>query len=72
MLTLPSESVPSTHSSEHAWLYMAAKEVDWHSCVLRMTFMQKGQRNMMPECSPVPRPIDESTPSTTHHRASYT
>ena len=66
---LVKESVPSPREvqlSEHGWLYIGLNEVDSHSSALSTIVITNGKRNISPECSPVPKPIDESTPSVTH------
>jgi hypothetical protein len=66
-------SLPSLlpeHLRTHGSVYVAEKLVDSQVCTLMMTPMTKGQRNMMPECRPVPRPIDERIPRMSHQRDS--
>mmetsp|Transcript_68807 Transcript_68807/g.136390 ORF Transcript_68807/g.136390 Transcript_68807/m.136390 type:complete len:214 (-) Transcript_68807:509-1150(-) len=70
---LQKSSEPSSlemHFMEHSWLYAAAKLVDLHSCALVMIVTTCGQRNMMPECRPVPKPIEERMPSMSHQATS--
>ena len=62
----------SPHFKLHGWLYVAEKLVVPHASAFVMTLIAKGQRNMMPECRPVPRPMEEWTPRTSHQAASYT
>ena len=66
----PSPYVAASHVSLSGCWYTARKWVDWHLSAVVTTVMQNGKRNISPECSPLPKPIDESTPSTSHHAAS--
>ena len=63
-------SLPSglpVHLRTQGSVYVAEKRVDSQVCTLMMTPITKGQRNMMPECRPVPRPIEERMPRMSHH-----
>mmetsp|Transcript_25256 Transcript_25256/g.58900 ORF Transcript_25256/g.58900 Transcript_25256/m.58900 type:complete len:200 (-) Transcript_25256:438-1037(-) len=54
----------------HGWLYTEWKLVEPRASAVITTCMTKGHKNMMPECSPLPKPMDESTPSMSHQAAS--
>mmetsp|Transcript_28257 Transcript_28257/g.90068 ORF Transcript_28257/g.90068 Transcript_28257/m.90068 type:complete len:245 (-) Transcript_28257:373-1107(-) len=64
-VSVPSPWVPYG-SKRQGWLYTLLNRVDWCTSTSATTRITKGQRNMMPECRPEPKPMDERMPSTSH------
>mmetsp|Transcript_73083 Transcript_73083/g.136584 ORF Transcript_73083/g.136584 Transcript_73083/m.136584 type:complete len:248 (+) Transcript_73083:564-1307(+) len=60
-------------SSLQGWLYQPIRPVVvWHASAAVTTCRTWGNRNITPECNPVPKPTEDRMPKMIHQRASVT